>query len=263
MALRLLWSCMRILFLVALAACVASTQLNAVEREPAPAQTKGELERMLAEVRQKQQTHDEIKDQTKQRLIELGTDLKKYREIADSQFGKDLAQPAWDAVLKKWGVPLGSVPCGDETALGRVVVPGYDPAPQHPVSPKQSIYSPSLPGVQAPEPERARLSDNYDPGVYYYKPEWDKHLPPLEREASKQSTMRWLRESANPELFAKGLDSIYEKRTQGNKSAQHGSSELTSTETASRDAGLPAKIVVLLLTGIVVTSLLVYLRRRW
>lgn len=62
-----------------------------------------------------------VRDQ--QRLDRLAADLQDYREIARSEFGKDMAQQAWDEVLKKWGQAPGSIRRDDVATLESVVAP--------------------------------------------------------------------------------------------------------------------------------------------
>jgi formylglycine-generating enzyme required for sulfatase activity len=47
----------------------------------------------------------------------INADIEKYKQIANSEFGKDMAQAAWDNILTKYGLTKGSVSRNDEYAL--------------------------------------------------------------------------------------------------------------------------------------------------
>ena len=51
----------------------------------------------------------------------LQTDIAKYQKVAGSEFGKDLKENAWNALLEKWGLQKGSVPVGNISALCKML----------------------------------------------------------------------------------------------------------------------------------------------
>jgi len=51
----------------------------------------------------------------------LQTDIAKYQKVAGSEFGKDLKENAWNALLEKWGLRKGSVPVGNISALCKML----------------------------------------------------------------------------------------------------------------------------------------------
>jgi len=75
----------------------------------------------------RQQEYQFTQARQRERLQQLGTDVAKYRVIADSDFGRDLAQSAWDQVLKKWGLSPGSVARDEVQVLAAKVAPDGDP----------------------------------------------------------------------------------------------------------------------------------------
>jgi len=56
----------------------------------------------------------------------INTDLNKYRQIAGSEFGKDMAQAAWDNILVKYGLSKSAIPCGEESILKNIINPSPD-----------------------------------------------------------------------------------------------------------------------------------------
>lgn len=52
-----------------------------------------------------------------QKVSKIESDLKKYREIANSGFGDDLKEDAWNNILSSWGLGKGNVKIGDESDL--------------------------------------------------------------------------------------------------------------------------------------------------
>ncbi|BDX38849.1 hypothetical protein CYCD_22040 [Tenuifilaceae bacterium CYCD] len=49
--------------------------------------------------------------------VKVDADFDKYQKIANSEFGKDMAQVAWDKLLVKYGLPIGSINRDDEYTL--------------------------------------------------------------------------------------------------------------------------------------------------
>ncbi len=102
-------------------------QKEAQQKELAAMQQKAEEARQAREAEIATMKAAEAKagrDRESKRLVELDADLKDYREIASSDFGKDMAQSAWDEVLKKWGVAAGAIKINDVAGLQRQVSPG-------------------------------------------------------------------------------------------------------------------------------------------
>ncbi len=101
-------------------------QKEAQQKELVEMQQKAEAARQAREAeiaRMKAKEAQESRDREQKRLAELASDLKDYREIAGSEFGKDMAQIAWDEVLKKWGAKAGSIQRDDVASLQAMVAP--------------------------------------------------------------------------------------------------------------------------------------------
>ena len=99
------------------------------QKELVAMQQKAEAARVAREAdiaRLKQQEYELTKARQQERLRQLESDLVKYRAIAGSEFGKDMAQSAWDRVLVKWGLPTGSIARGDERAVATKVAPDVE-----------------------------------------------------------------------------------------------------------------------------------------
>jgi uncharacterized caspase-like protein len=83
---------------------------------------KKELEKLQREAeerrvaREKELYNMKIKEYNEKDAL-INTDLDKYKQIASSEFGKDMAQAAWDNILTKYGLAKGSVSRGDEHSL--------------------------------------------------------------------------------------------------------------------------------------------------
>jgi formylglycine-generating enzyme required for sulfatase activity len=65
--------------------------------------------------------------QYKAKDTEINTNLEKYYKIAASEFGKDMAQAAWDGVLAKYGIAKGTISRGDEYSLKSQANPEPEP----------------------------------------------------------------------------------------------------------------------------------------
>lgn len=105
---------------------VLARRQKAQQQELADMQRKADEARLAREAeiaRMKEADAQAVRARDQQRLDQLASDLKDYREIVDSGLGPALVQQAWDAVLKKWGQPSGSIPRGDTAALEAVVAP--------------------------------------------------------------------------------------------------------------------------------------------
>lgn len=99
------------------------------QKELVAMQQKAEAARVAREAdiaKLKQQEYELMQARQQERLKQLETDLVKYRAIAGSDFGKDMAQSAWDRVLVKWGLPTGSIARGDERAVATKVAPDVE-----------------------------------------------------------------------------------------------------------------------------------------
>jgi formylglycine-generating enzyme required for sulfatase activity len=71
-------------------------------------QREAEIARLKAEEQQKQ-------------YDALQADITKYNKVAQSEYGKDLKENAWNALLEKWGLQKGSVPTGNISALCKML----------------------------------------------------------------------------------------------------------------------------------------------
>ena len=60
-------------------------------------------------------------EENKKQYAALQSDIAKYQEVAQSEFGKDLKENAWNALLEKWGLQKGSVPVGNISALCKML----------------------------------------------------------------------------------------------------------------------------------------------
>ncbi|MBN8524032.1 MAG: SUMF1/EgtB/PvdO family nonheme iron enzyme [Planctomycetes bacterium] len=96
------------------------------QRQLAAMQARAETARREREAelrRMKEMEEHDVSVRERKRLADLAGDLKDYREIAASAFGKDMAQAAWDAVLQKWGLHAGELPRDDVAGLEARVAP--------------------------------------------------------------------------------------------------------------------------------------------
>ena len=63
-----------------------------------------------------------LKQEEEQKQYEtLKTDIAKYNKVAQSEYGKDLKDSAWNALLEKWGLQKGSVQTGNISALCKML----------------------------------------------------------------------------------------------------------------------------------------------
>ncbi|KAB2870403.1 MAG: SUMF1/EgtB/PvdO family nonheme iron enzyme [Bacteroidales bacterium] len=60
------------------------------------------------------------------KIIKINADINKYKQIASSEFGKDIAEAAWNNLLVKYGLSVGSVNQGDEYSFKEMVNPFPD-----------------------------------------------------------------------------------------------------------------------------------------
>lgn len=84
-------------------------QKEAQKREMETLQKQVE-ERRIA--REKELNEMKVKEY-KEKNIKINADINKYKQIASSEFGKDIAQAAWDNLLVKYGLEKGSVSQGN------------------------------------------------------------------------------------------------------------------------------------------------------
>ena len=56
-------------------------------------------------------------EENKKQYAALQADIAKYQKVAQSEYGKDLKDSAWNALLEKWGLQKGSLPTGNISAL--------------------------------------------------------------------------------------------------------------------------------------------------
>jgi uncharacterized protein (TIGR02145 family) len=102
-------------------------------------EAEGDLDKMLAIVKERESRKKELDELKRKAEIErqnrekeiaalklrekeekenkLNEDIRKYNEIANSEFGQDMKQSAWNSILKKWGIALGSIDPGDAMGL--------------------------------------------------------------------------------------------------------------------------------------------------
>ena len=86
-------------------------------KELAQMRTRAEEER-----RQREAEIARLKDEeNKKQYIALQSDIAKYQKVAQSEFGKDLKDNAWNALLEKWGLQKGSVPTGNISAFCKML----------------------------------------------------------------------------------------------------------------------------------------------
>jgi sulfatase modifying factor 1 len=98
----------------------------------------GDLDKMLAIVRQKEKNSKELmamqakasqerrkheKEIRKMKEEKLAESLKKYNEIVNSEFGKDMKVAAWNSVLKNMELEKGSIKIDDKEALIAKIFP--------------------------------------------------------------------------------------------------------------------------------------------
>jgi formylglycine-generating enzyme required for sulfatase activity len=94
-----------------------------------------ELETQKKELNEMQRKADEARNAREKELFEikhrelkiksdqLDEDLSKFTEISTSEFGKDMAQTAWDNILSKWGIEKGTIPIGAKDFLKFKIIP--------------------------------------------------------------------------------------------------------------------------------------------
>lgn len=104
-----------------------------------------DLDQMLQYVNQKESQKKELEDlhkQLEERRIarekeiynikikeyynknsKIDIDIEKYKQIAGSEFGKEIAQTAWDNILTKYGLAKGSIEQGNEFSLKSKINP--------------------------------------------------------------------------------------------------------------------------------------------
>lgn len=109
--------------------------LETIKKREAQQKEIAALERVAEEQRKKAEAERQIREKAiaaiKQRELDekrqrLEADLAKYQQIASSEYGKDMAQPAWDNILVKWGQAKGSIAMGkNETLIGVVIYTMY------------------------------------------------------------------------------------------------------------------------------------------
>lgn len=107
--------------------------------------SEGDLDQMLAIVKQKEAQKNELEEMQRKaeenriarekelaqmklkawsdKNAQIDTDLDKYNQIANSEFGKDMAQAAWDNILVKYSLAKGSIEKGNEYLLKEKVNP--------------------------------------------------------------------------------------------------------------------------------------------
>lgn len=101
--------------------------------------SEGDLDQMLAIVKQKEAQKNELDEMQRKaeesriarekelaqmklkawsdKNAQIDADLDKYNQIANSEFGKDMAQAAWDNILVKYSLVKGSITLGNEKRL--------------------------------------------------------------------------------------------------------------------------------------------------
>lgn len=115
-------------------------QINALKNKTSEGpDSNTNLDKMLEIIETRKKQHEQLiilKKQAEKRRIErekelaelkikeekenfkiFEADLKKYKTIAESDFGRDMKEAAWNQILSKWNVIEGSVNIGDEKAL--------------------------------------------------------------------------------------------------------------------------------------------------
>ena len=94
-----------------------------VEQKERQARELAEMRRKAeAERKQREQEIARLKAEEQNKQIEtLNADIAKYQKVAGSEYGKDLRDSAWNALLEKWGLQKGSVPVGNISSLCKML----------------------------------------------------------------------------------------------------------------------------------------------
>ena len=74
------------------------------------------------ERKQREQEIARLKSEEQQKQVDaLDADIAKYNKVAGSEYGQDLKDSAWNALLEKWGLQKGSVRTGDISSLCKML----------------------------------------------------------------------------------------------------------------------------------------------
>ncbi|MDI6788565.1 MAG: SUMF1/EgtB/PvdO family nonheme iron enzyme, partial [Planctomycetota bacterium] len=90
-----------------------------VEQRERQAKELAEMKRKAEEERRQREAEiARLKQEEQQKqFTALEADIAKYQKVAQSEYGKDLKESAWNALLEKWGLQKGSIPTGNISAL--------------------------------------------------------------------------------------------------------------------------------------------------